>query len=90
MIIDAFGQPTKQSQADSGYLSAQARRSFVGREHAQAEAKVRKEGLAKYPEFERIARAVDLLWMPVRIAAVSGRIYWATWHQVFRYPRGDE
>ena len=37
-----------------------------------------------------IARTVDLLWMPVRIAAVTGQIYWATWHQVFQYPRGDE
>ena len=35
-------------------------------------------------------RAVDLMWAPVRIAAVSGQIYWATWHQVFRYPRGDK
>ena len=35
-------------------------------------------------------RTVDLLWMPVRIAAVTGQIYWATWHQVFRYPRGAE
>lgn len=34
----------------------------------------------------RIARAVDLLWMPARIVAVTGQIYWATWHQVFRYP----
>ena len=34
----------------------------------------------------RIARTVDLLWMPARIAAVSCQIYWATWHQVFRYP----
>ena len=36
-----------------------------------------------------IARTVDLLWMPARIAAVSAQIYWATWHQVFRYPRGE-
>ena len=36
-----------------------------------------------------IARAVDLLWMPARIAAVSAQIYWATWHQVFRYPKGE-
>ena len=28
---------------------------FIGREHAQAEAKVRKEGWAKYPEFECFA-----------------------------------
>ena len=38
----------------------------------------------------RIARAVDLLWMPVRIAAQTQQLYWATWHQVFRYQRGDE
>ena len=38
----------------------------------------------------RIARTVDLMWAPVRIAAVSGQIYWATWHQVFRYPRGGK
>lgn len=38
----------------------------------------------------RIARTVDLLWAPARIAALSGQIYWATWHQVFRYPRGDK
>ena len=38
----------------------------------------------------RIARSVDLLWVPARIAAVSAQIYWATWHQVFRYPRGDK
>jgi hypothetical protein len=38
----------------------------------------------------RIARAVDLLWVPARIAAVSAQIYWATWHQVFRYQGGDE
>ena len=36
----------------------------------------------------RIARTVDLLWMPVRIAAQTQQLYWATWHQVFRYPRG--
>ena len=36
----------------------------------------------------RIARAVDLLWMPVRIAAQTQQLYWTTWHQVFRYPRG--
>ena len=28
---------------------------FIGREHAQAESKVRKEGWAKYPEFECFA-----------------------------------
>lgn len=28
---------------------------FLGREHAQAEHKVKKEGLAKYPEFECLA-----------------------------------
>lgn len=39
----------------------------------------------------RIARTVDLMWTPVRIAAVTGQIYWATWHEVFRYPpRGDK
>ena len=38
----------------------------------------------------RIARIVDLLWALARIAALSGQIYWATWHQVFRYPRGDK
>ena len=38
----------------------------------------------------RIARAVDLLLVPTRIAAVSAQIYWATWHQVFRYQRGEQ
>ena len=38
------------------------------------------------PATGELIRTVDLLWMPVRIAAVSGQIYWATWHQVFRYP----
>lgn len=32
----------------------------------------------------------SMLRMPVRIAAVTGQIYWATWHQVFQYPRGDK
>ena len=38
----------------------------------------------------RIARTVDLMWAPVRIAAVTGQIYWTTWHQVFRYPKGNK
>lgn len=54
---------------------------FIGREHAQAEAKVRKEGWAKHPEFECFAprywsldAVLDFVFPTVAVLAMAALI----------------